>query len=226
MTTNIAIAERIVTVVVVDDQETIRQGIKASLTQDRNIRVIGEAASSKEAISLIGQLKPDVAVVDIRLGEGSGIDVSKAVKTISPTTKILVVSAYDYGQYVSVLVKLGVSGYLMKTGSVHELIRAVHDAAEGWLVFAPPIAPKVLDLLTFQEGAHPQPTLGDRNLTVREAEVLQRVADGRKNTEIATDMHIAVKTVEAHIENVLIKLGAKNRTGAVVAAMNRGWLSV
>ena len=221
---SVAMAADPIRVVVVEDHEVTRQGIKTSLCHDSNIKVVGEAASSNEAISLIGQIKPDVAIVDIRLCEGSGIDVSKAAKTIAPSTKILILSAYDDDQYVAALVKLGVSGYLVKTASAQQLRRAVHDAAEGWLVFAPQVAPKVLGLLSGNNGSHSQRALGTRNPTARETEVLQHMADGLRNAEIATAMSIAVKTVEAHTESVLVKLGAKSRTEAVVIALQRGWL--
>ncbi len=210
--------------VVVDDHDVTRQGITASLSHDGSIRVVGEAAGSNEAITLIGQLKPDVAIVDIRLGEGSGIDVSKAAKVIAPATKLLILSAYDDNRYVIALARLGVSGYLVKTVSAQELRSAVRNVAQGWLVFSPYIAPKVKDLLMMDNRAHPRQALSTRNLTTRESEVLQQITYGDKNIEITSAMGIAVKTVEAHIERILLKLGAKSRTEAALIAKEQDWL--
>src|SRR5690606_13027005 len=103
-------------------------------------------------ISLITRLRPEVAILDIRLRQGNGIEVSRSVKKLSPDTRILVLSAYDDSQYVVSMVKLGVSGYLTKSSSAQDLIKAVHYAARGWLVFSPDIADKLADLLQRDDG--------------------------------------------------------------------------
>ena len=222
------VAERttvaLIRVLVVEDHELTRAGIKASLEQDPVIEVVGEAASSDAAISLMVRLKPDVALVDIRLRSGSGIDVARAARTIAPETKVLVLSAYDEEQYVTSLAKIGVSGYVVKTALGHELVRAIHFAASGWLVFGPEVAPQVIRQLVKEAIDSGEREPQSRHLTKREAEVLLAVSSGRTNCEIAEAMGIAIKTVEAHVAALLLKLGAKNRSEAVLVGARGGWL--
>ena len=135
------------TVVVVDDHELVRRGVRHLLRRDQGIRVVGESATASDAIQLLEQLQPDVAILDVRLGQGSGTDVARAAKDIAPTTKILILSAYDDDCYVRSLARLGVSGYLLKTASAKELGSAVQDIAKGGLVFPPGIAQSVTRLL-------------------------------------------------------------------------------
>jgi DNA-binding NarL/FixJ family response regulator len=232
----------VINVVIVDDHEIVRQGVRKLLSRDTRIRVVGEAVSSDEAILLISQLQPDVALTDIRLQHGTGIDVSRAAKNVAPNTRVLVLSAYDDDQYVRSAMRLGASGYLLKTTSAKELTRAIHDAVEGQLVFSPLISDKVKILLqkasiedcsevsagTSRNEINGKKTTnmlsGDINLTTREAQVLEHIALGLKNSEIAGSMGISSKTVEAHIEHILIKLGAKSRTQAVLFALHNGLL--
>ena len=135
------------TVVVVDDHELMREGIRSALEDGGYATVVGEAADRSNAISLIESLEPDVVLVDIRLREGSGVDVVRACKEIAPRTRILIFSAYDDDQYVKSMVRLGVWGYLMKSASGEDLRRAVRDVAEGNLVFPRGVAGKVLRVL-------------------------------------------------------------------------------
>lgn len=150
MSTAITTAVDEITVFLVDDHELARQGVRKILDADGSIRVIGESTRSLEAISSISQLQPDVVILDIRLEQGSGIDVSRALRDLVPDTKILVLTAYDDEVYVKALAKLGVMGYLLKDASALELRRAVHDVAEGRLVFSSTVATQVTRLL--QQG--------------------------------------------------------------------------
>jgi DNA-binding NarL/FixJ family response regulator len=224
------------TVVLVDDHELARRGVRKLLSSDASIEVVGEAESCWGAISLIAQLRPNVVMVDIRLRDGTGIDVSRSVKELAPDTRIVVLSAYDDSQYVVSMVKLGVSGYLTKSSSGDDLIRAVHYAAEGWLVFSPDIAGKVANLLQRNGGALldagegewgfgelPRVHRSGENLSGREVEVLQHMFQGLRNRDIAEAMGISVKTVEVHIHRMLLKLGARNRSQAIVNSLGMGY---
>jgi two-component system response regulator DevR len=223
-------------VVLVDDHELARHGVRQLLANDDCIEVVGEAESSWGAISLITRLRPKVVILDIRLRQGSGIEVSRSVKKLSPDTRILVLSAYDDSQYVVSMVKLGVSGYLTKSSTAQDLIRAVHYAARGWLVFSPDIGDKLANLLQ-RDGNAPldedsrEEELGETvrersrgSLTSREAEVLQHMFRGSRNRDIADAMGISCKTVNVHIHRILQKLGAKNRSQAIVNSLGLGYL--
>lgn len=225
------------TVILVDDHELARQGVRKLLGNDASIEVVGEAESCWRAISLIAELRPEVVILDVRLRDGSGIQVTRAAGKLAPDSRILVLSAYDDSQYVISMVKLGVSGYLTKTLSSEDLIRAVHYAAEGWLVFSPDIADKVASLLRRNasaplyeskgEGGCGELARGQRSgegLTGREAEVLQHMFRGLRNRDIAEAMGISIKTVEVHMHRILLKLGARNRSQAIVSSLGMGYL--
>lgn len=223
-------------VILVDDHELARHGVRKLLGSDAGIEVVGEAESCPGAISLIDRLRPQVVIMDIRLRQGSGVEVSRAVRKLAPDVRILVLSAYDDSQYVVAMVKLGASGYLTKSSSAEDLIRAVQYAAKGWLVFSPDIANKLAKLLR-SNGGTPfdeanvedgfEEVARDRssgNLTGREAEVLQHMFCGLRNRDIADAMGISSKTVEIHIHRILLKLGAKNRSQAIVNSLGLGYL--
>jgi DNA-binding NarL/FixJ family response regulator len=210
-----------ITVVLVDDHELARVGVQRILKRDTHIKVVGEASSSNDAISLIVELRPEVAVLDIRLRQGSGLDVIHSCKKMAAKTKMLILSAYDDERYVGPLVRLGVRGYLLKTVSADELRKAVRDVAEGKLVYPQEVADKVLDVLQANEanGRASGQTSLNGSLTNRERDILERMGQGLTNSEIGGVLGISVKTVESHVRHLFLKLGAKNRTQAVLKAL-------
>ena len=214
-----------ITVVIVDDHELTRYGTKRLLARDRHTTVVGEAASGSDAISLIEELKPDVVILDIRLPDGSGIDVVKAAKKVAPQTKILILSAYDDDRYVRSLMRLGVQGYVLKTISAPEFKDAVREIGEGNLVFPRELSAKVLRTLQNSDQRDDR-ALSSSSFTAREREVLNHMAEGLSNREIATALGISRRTVESHVQRLLLKLGAASRTQAVVTALRNPWLQV
>jgi DNA-binding NarL/FixJ family response regulator len=175
-----------------------------------------------EALGVIEKTRPNVAILDMRLPDGTGMDVCKAAKSSAPGTKVIMLTAYDDPGYVAAAVSLGAAGYLSKSVSAAELARAVHNVAHGWLMFGPDAAGGLKNLVA---SSDPRTTPAIRyELTRREAEVLRHMALGFTNAEIAEELGIAVKTVEEHVEHVLRKLGAKNRTQALSFALKKGWL--
>jgi DNA-binding NarL/FixJ family response regulator len=206
-------AIRQISVVLVDDHEMMRQGIRSILEGDRGVKIVGEASEGPEALSLIAELQPDIAIVDIRLREGSGVDVAKECKNLAPSTKMLIVSAYDDQHYVKSMIRLGVRGYLLKSASGRELRRAVRDVAEGHLVYPNGVSDIVIDVLSSRNGSatlrRPNPAL-----TGREYEIMQRIAEGLTNREIAKALSISPKTVDSHVQRLLLKTGAATRKQA------------
>lgn len=235
-TSNIS-TEAAIKVILVDDHELARQGIKNLLVSDVSIRIAGEAATCTEAISLITGLKPDVVLLDIRLQEGSGIDVAKFIKSNMPETKILVLTAHNDHQYVRAMARIGVNGYLIKTVSAEQLQKSIRDVIKGNLVFPEGTISNATSVLSNHKrkndidlkdnsGSNLKQTDKPRNskgLTSKEAEVFEYVSCGMRNYEVASQMDISIKTVEAHVRHILRKLGARNRTQAVSNANLTEW---
>ncbi len=213
-----------VRVMVVDDHDLIRQAVKSELAKDPSISVIGEAANATEALTLIDMLKPDIVLLDIRLPDGTGIEVATAARSCSPGTKIIILSAYDDYQYVARVARLGVAGYLVKSVSGDELLNAIHNVANGWAMFGPGVASTITSLFERSEVSPTRGTRQEGTLTDREHQILRELARGSRNCDIADTLHITVKTVEAHVANVLLKLRARNRTEAVLVATEHGFV--
>ena len=213
-------SERPVSIVLVDDHKVTRLGVKQSICRDPKIKVIGEAECADDAVNLIGQLHPDMAIVDIRLKEGSGIEMTRAARNIAPSTKVLIFTAYDDPQYVSALVKLGVSGYLLKNTSGAELRKRIHETASGKFVMSDQISARMVDYFYRRERGDSPKASKTGHLTPRQSEVLDLVSRGFRNAEIAERLGIALKTVEVHIGLVFTNLGVRNRAEAVIAALN------
>jgi DNA-binding NarL/FixJ family response regulator len=200
------------TVAIVDDHEIARQGVRQVLGQDQRITVVGEAGNSADGIRLIAELEPEVAIIDIRLGGSSGIDLCREIRHLTQGTRALVLTAYDDDRYVAAAVRQGAGGFLLKGVSGQELRQAVLDVAQGKSVFPPTNGgPGPVD-----DGL---PRVSGRGLTAREVEVLRLMAWGYRNREISETLGVSLKTVETHAEHVFRKLGVSNRTQAVVAAL-------
>lgn len=215
---------RAITVVLVEDHSVVRQAIGALLSRDSDIKVVGEASRSAEALELISVTKPDVVLLDVRLGKGNGFHVARAMKDVSPDSRVLVLTGYDSAYYIKSLLSLGVAGYLLKTASSEELTRAIHEVAAGGMALAPEVQTKLLGLVRQSDSGardHPQ---GIGRLTRRESETLRYLRMGFRNREIARAMGVAQKTVEAHIQRVLSKLGVRSRLQAVLKSTQESGL--
>jgi DNA-binding NarL/FixJ family response regulator len=228
----------LIRVLLVEDHNLMRQGLKAVLSRDPQIIVEGEASSCVEAINLINEVIPDLVLLDVRLKEGNGIEVAKAINQNWPQVKVIVVTAYDDVQYVTQLARLGVRGYLLKTTPTDQLIRAIHDVMSGGIVYGSEVGSKLIRLLQKDNKppkSHDQavgqdspdefrPGMLEANLSPRETEVLKCIARGFKNAEIADALGISLKTVEVYIERILFKLRVRNRVEALIVGLNRGYL--
>lgn len=223
------IREPAIRVIVVDDHELVRLGIKRALHRDSHVRVVGEASDVRTALGMIAREKPDVVIVDIRLDLVGGFTIIRTARALAPGVRVLVLSSHDFHNHVTAVFKRGAAGYLVKTASAQELRQAVKDVNEGKVVFAHEVADKVSDFLSQGEKRAPRAVravAAIERLTRRENEVLRHLGHGSKNREIAKAMGISLKTVEAHVQSLFLKLKARTRTEAVLKAVRSGRLKV
>jgi len=210
-----------ITILLAEDHVVVRESIRQSLEREPNFAVVGEAGDGEEAVRMARELKPDVIVMDISLPKINGIEATKQIKAFQPSAIVLVLTAYDYEQYIFPLLEAGAAGYLLKDISSRELINAIQTVYRGEAVLHPAIARKVLERYrrTKEPGEKEhEPDL----LTEREAAVLKMAAKGMSNSEIAGELCLSVRTIESHLGSIFNKLGVGSRTEAVIEAMRRG----
>jgi len=209
----------VIRVLVVDDHALHRDGIRQILGQQPDIQVAGEAESAELALVLVNQLHPSVVLMDIRLPGMNGIDATRRIRRDHPGTRVLVVSAYDDEEYIRGALEAGASGHLSKAAPGRQLIEAVRAVAAGGTV----IEPAVLNRLLAGTSGAPLPAA---QLTERELAVLELLAHGLHNKQVATRLGISRRTVERHCDNIYDKLGVGSRTEAVVQAISAKLVSL
>ncbi len=209
----------IIRVLVVDDHALHRDGIRQILGQQPGIEVVGEAESAELALVLVNQLNPSVVLMDIRLPGMNGIDATRRIRRDHPGTRVLVVTAYDDDEYVRSALEAGASGHLSKAAPGRELVEAVRAVTAGGTVIEP------LALTHLLAGANGTP-LPASELTERELTVLQLLAEGLHNKQVATRLGISRRTVERHCDKIYAKLGVGSRTEAVVRAISSRLVSL
>jgi len=209
----------VIRVLVVDDHALHRDGIRQILGQQPDIQIAGEAESAELALVLVNQLHPSVVLMDIRLPGMNGIDATRRIRRDHPGTRVLVVSAYDDEEYIRGALEAGASGHLSKAAPGRQLIEAVRAVAAGGTV----IEPAVLNHLLAGTSSAPLPAA---QLTERELAVLELLAHGLHNKQVATRLGISRRTVERHCDNIYDKLGVGSRTEAVVQAISAKLVSL
>lgn len=210
-------------ILLAEDHAVVRQSIRKFLEQEEGLAVVGEAGSGEQAVLLADQLKPEVIVMDIAMPGLNGIEATRRIKESHPAVAILILSAYDYDQYVFALLEAGAAGYLLKDVSGQELVGAIKAVYRGDSVLHPAVARKVM--LRFKSVGNPAETQTEP-LTEREIEVLRLAARGYKNKEIAEQLYLSVRTVEAHLASIFGKLGVGSRTEAVLHALKKGLIAL
>ena len=206
-------------VLLADDHAVVRAGICQFLEQARDITVIAEAGDGKEAMRLIGQHLPDVAVLDIQMPEASGIEVTHWLRKHHREVGVLILTAYDDDPYVMAVLQAGANGYVLKTASPREIINAVREVHAGNSALDAEIVQKVIAQIS--TGVDEKPI---EKLTKREFEVLSLVAKGSTNKAIGVQLGISDRTVQGHLAHIFSKLRAGSRTEAVMRAVSLGWL--
>jgi DNA-binding NarL/FixJ family response regulator len=210
-------------VVLVDDQTLVRQGIRALLGLAGEIDIVGEAADGEEAIAVIRRVRPDVVLLDVRMPHKSGVDVLRELRSAGELPPAVLLTTFDDDEALLEGIKAGAKGYLLKDVSLEQLTAAVRTVAAGGTLIRPAVTERVLRGLDhvrrdFEALSPPDP------LTRREVEILRLMAGGYSNGEIADALGTAVGTVKNHTSNILSKLGVRDRTRAVLKALELGYI--
>jgi DNA-binding NarL/FixJ family response regulator len=211
---------RHIRIVVVDDHPLFRIGITSLLETLEGVEVVGAAASVEESVAVVGETSPDVVLMDLDLGEGSGIDATRAILREHPATGILVLTMLGDDESVFAAVRSGARGYLLKTATPQEVERAVHAVAEGSMLLGPDVVKRAVAYLSGAKssGGSPFPELTDR-----ENEVLELIARGYDNARIARALVLTNKTVRNYVYGIIGKLGASDRSALIVQAREAGF---
>ena len=211
------------TVLLADGEELIRAGLRAIIEAEPDLTVVGEAGDGAEALPLIGKLRPDVVLMDVRMPAVDGIQATRRiVETMAEPPKIVVVTTFENDDYVYDALRAGANGFLLKRARPEEILRAIRVVASGDSLLFPAA---IRTLATSRASLRERRGLDSAGLTEREAEVLRLMATGLSNTEIGKQLYVSVQTVKTHVGNVLAKLAARDRTQAVIIAYESGFIT-
>jgi two-component system, NarL family, response regulator NreC len=207
-------------VLLADDHETVRQGLKLLLNAQPDIEVVGEAADGHEAVSQVKEILPHVVVMDVSMPLLNGLAATRAVKEVAPEVAVVALTRHSDEAYVQEMLGAGASGYVLKQSASTELLRAIRAAATGQRYLDATLAARAADAYLARNGTRrPNPTISER-----ETNVLRMMALGHSNKEIGNALDISVKTVEVHKANAMRKLGLRGRIDVVRYAALNGWL--
>jgi two-component system response regulator NreC len=212
-------------ILLVEDHVVVRQGLKALLSSEADIEVVGEAANGREALQLVSELQPDLVLMDISMPGLNGIEATRQICQHYPGIEVVILSMHSNEEYVFQVLRAGASGYVLKQSDSAEVLTAIRAALAGGSFLSPPISRAVID--DYVRRAETRGRSGTLDLlTPREREVLQLLAEGLSNQEIADQLSISVKTVETHRGNMMKKLAVDSKTDLVKYALRKGWASL
>ncbi|PPA72399.1 response regulator [Jeotgalibacillus proteolyticus] len=207
-----------VRVLIVDDHEMVRMGIRSYLLTEEKIDFLGEASNGRQAAELAKEVKPDVILMDLLMEDGTGIDATRDILSFLPGCKIIILTSYYDDEQVFPALEAGAHSYILKTSSARDILDAIYKAAKGESVIEPQVANKMMTRFrTKEKELHEE-------LTEREMDVLKCLGDGLTNQEIAEALFIGIKTVKTHVSNLLSKLEMNDRTQAAIYANRKGLL--
>lgn len=209
-----------VRVLIVDDHPVFRDGIRSLLESLSNMAVAGEAANGPDAVRIAAELSPDVVLMDIALPDMNGIDATRALLAACPTARVLMLTMYEEPDSVFSALRAGARGYMLKDARPDEIVRAIEAVAQGDAIFGPKIAERLADY--FSAGTRPHPPAVFPELTSRETEVLDLIARGTTNQQMAAHFGVSLKTIQNHVSNVLSKLHVIDRTQAALRGKEAG----
>jgi DNA-binding NarL/FixJ family response regulator len=213
-----------ITILLADDHTIVRQGLRVLLEAQPDMKVVGEAATGRQALQIARKQMPDVVVMDIAMPSLNGLEATRQIIRAIPSAKVLILSSYNDDEYVSQLTEAGAAGYLLKQTAATDLIRAIREIHKGKSFFSPAVSKRLLEYYreTIVKGTRvPKPRPG---LTSRETEVLQLIAEGEANKQIAAELGISIKTVEKHRQQVMNKLHIHEVAGLTRYAISKGMI--
>jgi DNA-binding NarL/FixJ family response regulator len=205
----------VIRVFLLDDHEVVRRGLKDLFDSEEGFEVVGESGSAKDAEARIPALRPDVAVLDGRLPDGSGVDVCRAIRSVDPSIRAIILTSYDDDEALFAAIMAGAAGYVLKQIVGNDLLDVVRKVADGQSLLDPAVTQRVLDRL--RDGGASEPA-ELRSLTPQERRILELVAEGLTNRQIGEQLFLAEKTVKNYVTSILTKLGLERRTQAAVLA--------
>jgi DNA-binding NarL/FixJ family response regulator len=211
-----------VRVLLVDDHDLFRTGLRNLLEEQVALQIVGEGANGSEAVRLVRELAPDVVVMDLNMPAMSGVEATRHITALSPLTRVIVLTISDEDSDVLDAIVAGACGYLLKDASIDDVVTGIRSAAVGASLISPTIASKVLERLRASTADTDMAASIRTELSDRELEVLKLIANGKDNAQIAADLVISPKTVKNHISNILMKLQIQNRIQAAVYAVRSG----
>lgn len=208
-----------ITVLIADDHEVVRQGVRAFLDAQPDLTVVAEAASGEAAVQLAAEHVPDVALMDLLMQGMDGVEATRRVKQVSPRTQIIVLTSYHEDEHIFPALRAGAISYLLKTIKMDDLVDAIRRAVQGEATLHPRVAARVVEELQGGKRDLPNPFA---DLTEREIEILKLIANGLSNAEIAAQLVISENTVKGYVSNILSKLHLADRTQAAIYAWREG----
>ncbi len=212
-----------IAVLLVDDHTVVRQGLRALLESEGDIRVVGEAENGRRAVGLAKKTRPDVVVMDVAMPVLNGIEATRQITKHLPSAKVLGLTSYGDGDYVTQLMQAGASGFLIKHTAAEDLLKAIREVTRGGSFCSPTITRRLRQQPPDGRG-DAQPSMRTGVLTSRESEVLQLIAEGFANKQVAAELSISIKTVEKHRQQVMNKLNIHDIAGLTRYAIAKGWV--
>jgi two-component system, NarL family, response regulator NreC len=209
-----------VSIVLADDHQIVRKGLRALLEAEADFQIVGEASTGPETVQLVERLTPDILVLDLMMPGLNGLEVARQVRQQSPSTRVIVLSMHTNEAYVLQALKNGASGYVLKNADMAEIVQAIHQVIAGLRYLSPPLSEHAINV--YIEKARITAMDSYETLTEREREVLQLAAEGLGNNEIAARLSVSPRTIETHRAHLLSKLGLRTQTDLIRYALQHG----